>query len=171
MSSLNPRDENDIVTNKCSAYAAYNPYPRKNSPLMEKLKSFCLDTLGISFEYKLGRILLSEKEYVSQLDSHEIYLCTSLQEGGPIPAMDAMVRGAVVLSTPVGQMPEIITNGENGFLCSSEDDFKRYLRLLADDHNQLQRLRLASRRKIVLLRNREEIQKNMLRFLQQLRTT
>jgi len=54
-------------------------------------------------------------EFYSSLD---YYVCTSRIEGGPYPVLEAMSCGAVVLSTPVGQVPEIICHGENGFLLS-----------------------------------------------------
>jgi Glycosyl transferases group 1 len=169
MSSLPPIEESEIRTDKCSAYSAFNRHPRKNLPLLEKLQAFCTDTLGIRFDCKSGLKILTEKEYIQELDAHEIYVCTSVQEGGPLPAMDAMMRGAIVATTPVGQMPELISNGENGFICRDEEEFKRTLRYLSEcDCERLHDLRLASRRAILGKRQRPEIQKRVQNFLAQL---
>lgn len=52
-------------------------------------------------------------EYYSSLD---YYLCTSRIEGVPYPVFEAMSCGAVVLSTAVGLVPEIVQSGKNGFI-------------------------------------------------------
>lgn len=44
------------------------------------------------------------------------YLCASECEGTPNPSLEALACGLPVISTRVGNMPELITNGENGFL-------------------------------------------------------
>ncbi len=45
-----------------------------------------------------------------------VFICASEHEGTPNPALEAMACGLLVISTPVGNMPEIIQNGINGFL-------------------------------------------------------
>jgi glycosyltransferase involved in cell wall biosynthesis len=52
-------------------------------------------------------------EYYSSLD---YYVCTSRQEGVPYPVLEAMSCQCVVISTPVGVVPEILKDGTNGFL-------------------------------------------------------
>lgn len=44
------------------------------------------------------------------------YLCASLREGTPNPALEALACGVPVISTAVGNMPEVITHGVNGLL-------------------------------------------------------
>ena len=44
------------------------------------------------------------------------YLCASEWEGTPNPALEALACGLPVISTSVGNMPELIRSGENGFL-------------------------------------------------------
>jgi glycosyltransferase involved in cell wall biosynthesis len=169
MSSLPPVDEHLINTDKCAAYAVFNTHKRKNAPLLEKLQQFCTNTLQMNFDFKTGMKILTEKEYIHELDTHEVYVCTSIQEGGPLPAMDAMMRGAIVVTTPVGQMPEIITHGESGFICNSEDEFKQTLKFLWEcDKKQLHTYRLASLRAILAKRQRSNIQKRVQSFLSQL---
>lgn len=44
------------------------------------------------------------------------YVCMSEYEGTPNPALEALACGLPVISTRVGNMPEILVDGENGFL-------------------------------------------------------
>ena len=51
----------------------------------------------------------------------DYYVCTSESEGGPYPVMESMSCGVTVLSTAVGVVPELVRDGENGFLLHEED--------------------------------------------------
>jgi glycosyltransferase involved in cell wall biosynthesis len=53
----------------------------------------------------------------------DIFLLTSQREGGPTSALEAMLLGTPVISTKVGVIPDIINNGENGFI-ADVGDFK-----------------------------------------------
>jgi len=72
-------------------------------------------------------------EFYSSLD---YYVCTSRQEGGPYPVLEAMSCECVVLSTPVGVVPEILAHGENGFFLREQtlvSDFVDIVRHTAHD--------------------------------------
>lgn len=45
-----------------------------------------------------------------------VYLCASLYEGTPNPALEALSCGLPVISTSVGNIPELIRDGENGYI-------------------------------------------------------
>ncbi|MGQ4876410.1 MAG: glycosyltransferase family 4 protein [Promethearchaeia archaeon] len=51
----------------------------------------------------------------------DLYLITSRAEGGPKGALEAMACGVPLISTKVGMIPEIIIDGENGFLANIDD--------------------------------------------------
>jgi glycosyltransferase involved in cell wall biosynthesis len=51
----------------------------------------------------------------------DIFISASEAEGTPNVILEAMASGLVVLSTPVGDVPRIITHGENGFLIDAGD--------------------------------------------------
>jgi Glycosyl transferases group 1 len=141
-SLLSPRNVAELRTEKCEALSICNDLPRKNLSMMRRIQTYCDDTGLAPFDIKLGSILLPLEEYTSLIDDHEIYICTSYQEGGPIPAMDALRRGCVVLSTPVGQIQDLIADGENGFICRTTDDFVEALRVLASDLPLLHKMRI-----------------------------
>jgi glycosyltransferase involved in cell wall biosynthesis len=121
-------------------------YPRKNYELFKEIERAAHQQFGnaIKFSAKWDYTPLSESEYTRRLDASNVYLCTSYQEGGPLPAMDAMRRGQAVLSTPVGQMPELIQDGVNGFICKTRGDFLDRLGKLVNDSSLLHSMRRTS---------------------------
>jgi glycosyltransferase involved in cell wall biosynthesis len=47
--------------------------------------------------------------------SLDVYVCASRTEGTPNPCLEAAACGLPVVTTRVGNMPELIRDGENGF--------------------------------------------------------
>ncbi len=70
----------------------------------------------------LGRV--SDKKLITELDQAAMFLlpCVVAQNGDrdgiPVSIMEAMAMGAVPISTTVSGIPELITNGDNGYLAS-----------------------------------------------------
>lgn len=68
-----------------------------------------------------GKIVLRPAEYMEHpelrawYNSGTVYVVASKTEGTPNPALEAAACGCVVVSTPVGNMPELI-DGRNGVL-------------------------------------------------------
>jgi glycosyltransferase involved in cell wall biosynthesis/glutathione synthase/RimK-type ligase-like ATP-grasp enzyme len=61
--------------------------------------------------------LLSQTEVRDTIYHHSTcYICASEMEGTPNPALEALACGLPVISTRVGNMPELIVDGYNGFL-------------------------------------------------------
>jgi len=52
----------------------------------------------------------------------DVLLLTSSEEGFPMVVMEAMARGCIILSTPVGELPEHIHAGLSGYLFGSVSD-------------------------------------------------
>lgn len=61
-----------------------------------------------------GRV--GEDEKISFFKSHHVLALPSYGEGQPISILEGMAAGMAILSTSVGSIPEIVKNGENGFL-------------------------------------------------------
>ncbi|MFA5856462.1 MAG: glycosyltransferase [Candidatus Pacearchaeota archaeon] len=163
-SLLKKRDLRSIKTNKCEIISVLREYKRKNIPLLNSIIKEC-NKLNIKFDSKIGKIILPEKEYLKLLDKHEIYICTSYQEGGPLPAFDAMKRGCVILTTPVGQIQEIIENGKNGFICKNKKEFIKKIIILKNNPKLLNKLRKNSLKTILKKRNDKIIKSKVRKFL------
>ncbi len=72
-----------------------------------------------------SRKLLSRKEMRDFYYSLDYLLVVSSYEGTPNPALEAAACGIPIITTPVGNMPEIITEGETGFFVYSKTDVIR----------------------------------------------
>ncbi|HEX7830870.1 MAG TPA: glycosyltransferase family 4 protein, partial [Thermoanaerobaculia bacterium] len=83
------------------------------------------------------------REFYQSLD---VYVCASRSEGTPNPCLEAAASGVPVLTTPVGNMPEFIRDGENGlFVTRDVDDIAAKLRALRDDPELRARMGRAAR--------------------------
>ena len=64
----------------------------------------------------------------------DVYVCASRSEGTPNPCLEAAACGIPVVTTRVGNMPELIRDGENGvFFDGSVADLADKLELLRDE--------------------------------------
>lgn len=57
----------------------------------------------------------------------DVLLITSKYEGLPYVLIEAMSRGLIVISYKVGEIPEIINNGVNGFIVDNKEEMKAVL--------------------------------------------
>ena len=58
-------------------------------------------------------------EFYRDLD---VYVCASRSEGTPNPCLEAAACGVPLITTAVGNMPELIEDGDNGFLIDGSVD-------------------------------------------------
>jgi len=80
---------------------------------------------GIPVNYRrieTSRDRLDGENLIDWYNSGTVYACASSSEGTPNPALEAAACGCVVVSTPVGNMPELIQNGVNGELVPRDVD-------------------------------------------------
>lgn len=168
-SSLLPVRDTDQInkTKNIGVISVFEDYPRKNFNLMKLIEEEC-STETIRFTLKKGREVLPESEYINLLDAHNVYLCTSFQEGGPIPAFDAMKRGLVVLTTKVGQIQELIIDGHNGFICNSKSEFVDKIKYLSNNTDKLQAMRINAIKQIQEKRDQRVISKCVNTFIKEL---
>lgn len=170
-SSLLPfREESEISVvdnDHCKLLSVANKYQRKNLPLLQSIKSD-LVLKDIIMDIKLGDEVLLEDKYINLFDTHNTYICTSFQEGGPLPAMDAMARGLAVITTPVGQIQELVIDGYNGYICETKEEFLDKIFSLCSDKILLNKMRLNSLDSIKKLRDPMDITGAISKFLRQI---
>ena len=79
----------------------------------------------------------------------DLYICASQTEGTPNPCLEAMACGVPVLTTYVGNMPELIEPGVNGLFIERDiRDISEKIKRLRDDRDFLNQLRQGARRSI-----------------------
>jgi glycosyltransferase involved in cell wall biosynthesis len=91
---------------------------------------------------------LSEAQVAERMAASDILLLTSLQEGLPMVAIEALQWGLAIVSSRIGGMQDIVEEGKNGFLCGlTAADFAERLRELLATPGLLKAMRRASREK------------------------
>ncbi len=88
-----------------------------DGPLREELTRRAAD-LNISDSVEFLAPRADPFGYYGSLD---LFLNTSLHEGLPLSVVEAMGCGKPVVSAAVGGIPEIVVNGEDGFLINGRD--------------------------------------------------
>jgi len=77
-----------------------------------------LERLGIPYHHEFVEDYADLVPFYHALD---LYLVTSREEGGPKAVMESMAAGVPLVTTRVGMAPDLVRDGENGFLCDVED--------------------------------------------------
>jgi hypothetical protein len=126
MSRLPAIGAQELSDGPAAAVSIFKNYPRKNADQLRRLARRGAETGKWSLRLYENPDF-NDVEYLKMIDSSPIYVCTSWQEGGPLPAMDVMSRGGVVVTSPVGQVQEMISHGESGFICRSDSEFESVL--------------------------------------------
>ena len=96
----------------------------------------------------LGWVSGEHKE--RELAHAAVYVLASYNEGLPMSLLEAMAAGLPVITTPVGGIPEAVTDGVEGFLVAPGDvaALQERLALLLADAELRQRMGAAARAKI-----------------------
>jgi len=165
LSHIPLRNGGEIVKEELKIFTRANPHPRKNLNLFYDIANEIAGRAAGKCEAWVGGKLLAEHDYINAMDKYNCYICTSWQEGGPLPLMDAMRRGCVALTTRVGQTDEIIEDGANGFFCMSKEDFLEKIDRLYSDPELLYKMRLNAL-KTAATDKSELIRKQLEAFLQ-----
>jgi glycosyltransferase involved in cell wall biosynthesis len=88
----------------------------------------------------------NREEMLDFYRSLDVYVCASRTDGTPNPCLEAAACGLPVVTTRVGNMPELIRDGENGFFVERDAaDIAAKLRRLRDDPGLRERLGRAAR--------------------------
>jgi glycosyltransferase involved in cell wall biosynthesis len=97
------------------------------------------------------RLLGDSRRVPEILAVSDYMLLTSRTEGSPITILEAMSLKAVVLSTAVGNVREVIDDGVNGFVIENRDpsSFADRFEEIRHDPEREKRMREAARRTIL----------------------
>lgn len=106
----------------------------------EQAEQLCMEKGIADHVTFLGWVRGTEKEKF--LKECSIYVLPTYHEGMPMSILEAMSYAIAVVSTYVGGIPHIITDGENGLLCEAGDRaaLKEKLLQLLEDENLRKRL-------------------------------
>jgi glycosyltransferase involved in cell wall biosynthesis len=98
--------------------------------LLEKAESLGLDGKNI-----FAGPFTTREELSRIMAETDIFLLSSVLEGQPLVIVEAMAYGCPIVSTDVGGIPELITDGVNGLLCPPEDPqcLAEKIKLIIDD--------------------------------------
>jgi glycosyltransferase involved in cell wall biosynthesis len=113
---------------------------RKRVEWLDRIRADLRDRPTIECDFTTGPAARrSAAEYEAALVASDVYLCTSTMEGGPLPVLEAVMAGAAVLSTRVGQVPDWIEDGGSGFFCATPAEFRDRLIAYDEDRELLRR--------------------------------
>jgi glycosyltransferase involved in cell wall biosynthesis len=77
-----------------------------------------LDKIGVPYAHDF---VDDYRDLPSRFAALDVYLNPSREEGGPKGIIEAMASGVPVVTTRVGMAPDLVRNGESGFIAESED--------------------------------------------------
>lgn len=113
----------------------------------ESLKSYCDELKITDFIEFLGAVSLEER--LGFFEKADVFVLPTYAEAMPMSVIEAMAAGLPVISTNVGGIPELIEDGENGFLfeCGDVSALAEKILLLAEDKNLRQKVGKKAREK------------------------
>lgn len=84
-------------------------------PLADRLRSRGFECDFRQVNSRVG-VEAGPAEMAAWYNTGSVYVCASTTEGTPNTALEAAACGCALVSTPVGNMPELIRPGHNGYL-------------------------------------------------------
>lgn len=126
-----------------------------------ELKNACqaeVENLGLQRHFSFTGFVADLKLLYGSVD---IVCLTSVNEGTPVSLLEAMACGKLVVSTPVGGVPDFVTDGVNGFLCPAEPHaFAARISAFVEDPGKYQNVREQASRDIQRKYSRERLFKD-----------
>lgn len=85
-----------------------------------------------------------------EINKYPVFILPSKFENNPKAILEAMACGGIVIGTDVPGIREIITSGENGFLCEPDpDSLKETITSVFENHREMNDIRKNARETIV----------------------
>ena len=108
-----------------------------------------LETKVVGENGDLGSAAESVEKLVEEYNSAQVFLNTSTVSPIPTALLEAMSCGCAVVTTATCMIPEIVKNGENGFISNDEDELRAYVEQLLADEELRTKLGQAARQTIL----------------------
>jgi len=90
-----------------------------------------------------SKTILSHEQMNDFYNSIDILINASIKEGQPMPPVEAAACGVPTISTNVGIIPELITNGKNGYIIDRDiNAFAQTLNHLQSNRSLLEQMRI-----------------------------
>ncbi|WP_415322610.1 glycosyltransferase family 4 protein [Clostridium perfringens] len=105
---------------------------------VEKVKKFIEDNSLNDIVDVLGWVDGQEK--IKLLEKSKIFFMPSHVESFGIAAIEAMEKGNLVVASDKGALPEIIKNGEQGYIVKRKSEYSKVLLGIIDDESNLRRI-------------------------------
>jgi len=98
-----------------------------------------LEQIGVPYVHRFLAKVDDVAKYYRAID---LYLVTSREEGGPKSILESWASGVPLISTKAGMAPDVIIDGENGFLCEIDDvdEIVRKSILVLDNQTDIKRI-------------------------------
>lgn len=97
----------------------------------------------------LSESISDVSKLIAELCSARFFLNTSQWSPVPLSMIEAMACGCPVVTTAKQEIPNIIRNGENGFMSNDPEELKGYCKQLLDDKDLATRLGAAGRQTVI----------------------
>lgn len=137
------------------------------------LGEFCIDSLNLTIPtHCLGK--LSDEISISMVYSAvDIYFNPSKQDNLPNTILEAMSSGVPCVASDIGGFPDLITNGENGYLGNPSDYkyFSQHILSLVSDANMLESFSINARNKILNSFNINAVSQQYLNLYKEIKTS
>jgi glycosyltransferase involved in cell wall biosynthesis len=123
--------------------------------------------VGVGWEALTGRIeslgiRVLRRQFATAGETSAAYplmdalLTTSSEEGGPCTTLEAMACGVPVITSDVGHIPEVVTDGETGFICPTRSVEEYLSRIAALRADPALRARVAAQARAFVERERDD---------------
>jgi glycosyltransferase involved in cell wall biosynthesis len=91
--------------------------------------------------------MLEHPQLAQVLAAADVFCLPSYREGLPLVVCEAMLSGRPIVATPVGGIPEILTDGKHGYLVEAGNPhaLSQRLRAIAGDPGRSNQMGLAAR--------------------------
>ena len=108
-----------------------------------------LETKIVGDNGELGQPAESVEKLVEEYNTAQVFLNTSTVSPVPTALLEAMSCGRAIVTTATCMIPEIVKNGENGFISNDEEELRGYVEQLLGDEELRTKLGNAARETIL----------------------